>query len=181
VHLAGVEWWEAKLLAIVPPPLLLLPWQAVTSTMQFPPELTLKALNRSVHEQCDIINLSMGGFHVMPNNKMRSGMQRVAAAGVLLTAAAGNDDQAPVWGPRLFNVASPATFRTAFAGGLQHLCCCSRCNMLLSVLSLSFSQDVTDWYFPPGPPETLAITAQQVQLPPSRLALVNLPAMHVQL
>eukprot|EP00775_Hariotina_reticulata_P011755 gene11755-11901_t len=89
--------------------------RAVTSAMQFPPELTLKALNRSVHEQCDVINLSMGGFHVMPNHKMKSGMQQVAAAGILMTAAAGNDDQAPVWGSRLFNVASPATFKSAFA------------------------------------------------------------------
>jgi hypothetical protein len=74
-----------------------------------------RALHKTIRENCDVNNLSLGSFHVVPNPAYREGMEEAAAADILTAAAAGNDEGATTLGPRLFGTASPASYPKVFA------------------------------------------------------------------
>ena len=80
-----------------------------------------KALDAAVGDGCDIVNLSVGGGG--PDPVVRAAIEEAQAAGVLVVAAAGNDDRGPVSFPANLAdvVAASALGRTgtfpASAGG----------------------------------------------------------------
>ena len=80
-----------------------------------------KALDAAVGDGCDIVNLSVGGGG--PEPVVRAAIEEAQAAGVLVVAAAGNDDRGPVSFPANLAdvVAASALGRTgtfpASAGG----------------------------------------------------------------
>lgn len=89
--------------------------QAVNKDGAFPGEYMNRALHKTIRENCDVNNLSLGSFHVVPNPAYKEGMEETAAAEILTTAAAGNDEGAITLGPRLFGTASPASYPKVFA------------------------------------------------------------------
>lgn len=93
----------------------LLCYQAVNKDGAFPGEYMNRALHKTIRENCDVNNLSLGSFNVVPNPSYRQGMEETAAADILTTAAAGNDEGAITLGPRLFGTASPASYPKVFA------------------------------------------------------------------
>ncbi|WIA08192.1 hypothetical protein OEZ85_007645 [Tetradesmus obliquus] len=89
--------------------------RAVNKDGAFPGEYMNRALHKTIRENCDVNNLSLGSFNVVPNPSYRQGMEETAAADILTTAAAGNDEGAITLGPRLFGTASPASYPKVFA------------------------------------------------------------------
>lgn len=89
--------------------------RAVNKDGAFPGEYMNRALHKTIRENCDVNNLSLGSFNVVPNPSYRQGMEETAAADILTTAAAGNDEGAIMLGPRLFGTASPASYPKVFA------------------------------------------------------------------
>jgi len=59
-----------------------------------------KAIDRAVADDCDIVNLSLGGED--PDEATRAAVADARARGVLVIAAAGNEDRSPVGYPAAF-------------------------------------------------------------------------------
>ncbi|MGH9629269.1 MAG: S8 family serine peptidase [Bryobacteraceae bacterium] len=78
-----------------------------------PTDLILKALDDAVADGMDVLNLSLGSFPAErpPEDILALAIERAAAAGVIVVAAAGNE------GPGLNTISSPATAASAIAVG----------------------------------------------------------------